>query len=111
LQGAIQKNTSGCCACITGLPEGLECVDVCAACCGCNSMVYSNRRRVRRALGLDGDPCTDCLTVTCCFPCVACQHTHEISDRKSELKQAHDQYGIFKPQTLGAAAPVVQGMK
>ncbi|KAK5887102.1 hypothetical protein CesoFtcFv8_015736 [Champsocephalus esox] len=51
--------------------------------CGCvRPISFSMRVLVRQRYGIRGTMCRDCLCSTFCVPCVWCQMSREVSDRK-----------------------------
>ncbi|KAK1882808.1 Cornifelin like B [Dissostichus eleginoides] len=51
--------------------------------CGCvRPISFSMRVLVRQRYGIRGTMCRDCLCSTFCVPCVWCQISREVSDRK-----------------------------
>ena len=53
--------------------------------CGCHSCVGGELRTdIRKAYGIQGDGCGDCLIHCCCYPCALAQEAQEIAHVKKQ---------------------------
>ncbi|VDI38070.1 Hypothetical predicted protein [Mytilus galloprovincialis] len=68
-----------CCSCaMASLASRLgECC--CTMCC-VPAAPINMRTRIRTMGGIRGDMCNDCLTVSCCYMCAACQEARELKN-------------------------------
>eukprot|EP00658_Telonema_sp_P-2_P022853 TRINITY_DN1914_c0_g1_i2.p2 TRINITY_DN1914_c0_g1~~TRINITY_DN1914_c0_g1_i2.p2 ORF type:complete len:118 (+),score=7.14 TRINITY_DN1914_c0_g1_i2:308-661(+) len=87
LEGTITHYPVCCCICCNGLPGGMNCCDVCFACCNPCCVEYQNRQRIRRTFKIAADPIDDCCKVVFCPCCAIAQDAHMLEANASNVQK------------------------